>query len=317
MKNRISVLIAVVVILVVVIIPATYVIPEGRQAVIVQFGDPVRQVTEAGLYWKIPFIQDVVRLEKRLLPWDGAPTNIPTGDKRRIYIDVWGRWRITNPLTFYQVVATEQIGQKRLDEVVESAVKAVVSRNKLIEAVRTTDTPLEYESEELEKDWSDRAERVKIGRRQIEKEIQELASEGLEDKFGIELVAVHIKRINYIDTVRQKVYERMRSERTRIASLYESEAQEERNRILGQTQKELLEIEGDREQKSAEIRGEADAKVIEIAAGAFGKSPEFYKFLRQLEAYKETLGAGTRLVLSTENEFLRLIHGMAETAEEK
>ena len=315
MTTRISAIVAVVVVVLVVVVTATYVIPEGQQAVIVQFGDPVRHVTEAGLYWKIPFIQDVVRLEKRLLPWDGAPTNMPTKDKRRIFIDVWARWRIVDPLKFYQVVKTEQTGQKRLDEGVDSAVREVIAKNNLIDAVRTTDSPLEYESEELEKDWSARSERVQTGRRQLEKEIKEIASKELEENLGMQLVDVHIKRINYIESVRQKVYERMRSERIRIASLYISEAQEERNRILGQTKKELLEIEGDREQKSVEIRGKADAEVIEIAAAAFGKAPEFYEFLRLLEAYKKTLGAGTRLVLSTESEFLRMIHGVARPVE--
>jgi len=161
-------------------------------------------------------------------------------------------------------------------------------------------------------DWAARRERVVTGRRQIEKEIKELASQGLRETYGMELVDVHIKRINYVETVRVKVYERMKSERMRIASLYESEAEEQMNRILGQTRKELDEIEGDMEKRSAEIRGEANARVIEITAKAFGKSPEFYQFLRQLEAYKKTLGKGTRLLLSTENQFLQLLHGLKE-----
>ena len=285
-----------------------YVIPEGQQAVITQFGKPVKSRTEAGAYWKIPFVQEVNRMEKRLLPWDGDPQNMPTKDKRRIFIDVWARWRIVDPEKFYKAVGTETNGQRRLDEVVDSAVRGVIARNNLIDAVRTTDDPLEYESEELEQDWAARRERVVTGRLQIEKDIRELAGDGLRENFGMELVDVHIKRINYIESVREKVYERMRSERMRIASLYESEAQEQKNRILGQTRKELDEIEGDREQRSAEIRGDADARVIEITAKAFGKSPEFYQFMRQLEAYKKTLGERTLLVLSTANPFLKQLH---------
>ncbi len=312
MKISRVVTILIVVALGILTLSAIYVIPEGQQAVITEFGKPVKAVTQAGPKWRIPFVHEVNRMEKRLLPWDGDPQNMPTKDKRRIFIDVWARWRIVDPLQFYKAVGTVSNAQHRLDEVVDSAVRGVVAKNNLIDAVRTTDNPLEYESEELARDWSARRERVTTGRRQIEREIKQIASEGLGDTYGMELADVHIKRINYIESVRDKVYERMRSERMRIASLYESEAEEEKNKILGQTRKELDEIEGEMEQRSTEIRGYADAKVIEITARAFGKSPDFYQFLRTLEAYKKTLTRGTRLVLTTDNEFLQLLHGANE-----
>ncbi|MGD2109733.1 MAG: protease modulator HflC [Phycisphaerae bacterium] len=305
-----AVAILILVILAFLVKAAVYVIPEGQQAVITQFGRPVKAVTEAGPYLKTPFVQQVNRLEKRLLPWDGDPQDMPTKDKRRISIDVWARWRIVDPLRYYKAVGSIAGGQQRLDELVDSAVRAMIANNNLIDAVRTTDNPLQYESEELEKDWASRRERVTTGRRQIEEEIKVTASEGLYETYGMELVDVHIKRINYIQNVREKVYERMRSERMRIASLYESEAEEQKNRILGATKKELDEIEGERSQRSAEIRGRADAEVIEITANAFGQSPEFYRFLRQLEAYKATLTSGTQLILSTENEFLQQLKGV-------
>ncbi len=311
--------VAVILIVVVVLIlvkSAVYVIPEGQQAVVTQFGKPVRAITEAGPRLRVPFVQEVNRLEKRLLPWDGDAQDMPTKDKRRIFIDVWARWRIVDPMVFYKRVRTQQRGQQRLDELVDSAVRGMIARNDLIDAVRTTDNPLQYESEELEKDWAARRDRVTTGRRVIEAQIKELAGRDLRETYGMELVEVHIKRINYIKSVRDKVYERMRSERMRIASLYESEAQEEKNRIAGRMQKELDAIEGDRAKRSAEIRGDADARVIEITAVAFGKSPVFYEFLRLLEAYKKTLGRGTRLVLSTESEFLRQFHGSAPKAAE-
>ncbi|MFQ5589924.1 MAG: protease modulator HflC [Phycisphaerae bacterium] len=295
---------------------AVYVVPEGQQAVITEFGKPVRAVTQAGAYFRVPFVHEVHRLEKRLLPWDGDPQDMPTKDKRRIFIDVWARWRIVDPMTFYKRVRTQRKGQQRLDELVDSSVRAMVASNNLIDTVRTTDDPLQYESEELEKDWAARRERVTTGRRQIEKGIREAASLDLRETYGMELVDVRIKRINYIKSVREKVYERMRSERMRIASLYESEAVEEKNRILGRTRKELDEIEGDMVKRSAEIRGHADAEVIEITAKAFGESPGFYEFLRRLEAYKRTLGRGTRLVLSTRSEFLHQLHVSDDTAEE-
>ena len=303
-------IIAGIVVLAVVIVfnSAMYVIPEGQQAVLTQFGRPVRAVTEAGYYFKTPFVQQVHPMEKRLLPWDGDPQDMPTRDKRRIFIDVWARWRIVDPMKFYMAVGTLQNGQHRLDEQVDSAVRSVIAKNNLINAVRTTDNPLEYESKELEADWAARRERVTTGRRKIEEETRRFASQGLRETYGMELIEVRIKRINYIKSVREKVYERMRSERMRIASLYESEAEEEMNRILGYTKRELDEIEGDMQKRSAEINGEADALVIGITAAAFGKSPEFYEFLRQLEAYRKTLGRGTRLILSTDNAFLKQIH---------
>lgn len=289
---------------------STYVISEGEQAVVTQFGDPVRALTEAGLNWKIPFIQEVHRLDKRLLPWDGDPQNMPTKDKRLIDIDVWARWRIVDPLKFYTVVRTAKTGDKRLDETVDSAVRQVIAKNNLIDAVRTTNKPLVYESAELEKDLAARQDQITTGRRKIEKEIRDLATRGLRETYGMELVDVHIKRINYIPNVREKVYERMRSERMRVASLYESEAEEEKSRIQGQTNKELEEIRGEERRRASEIRGQADAEVIEITAKAFGQAPEFYQFLRQLEAYKNSLGRGTRLILSTDNDFLRRFHGV-------
>ncbi len=312
MKTGLAGLIIVVVVVLILANSAMYVIPEGQQAVVLQFGRPVRADTKAGLYFKTPFIQDVHRLEKRLLPWDGDPQNMVTQDKRNIFIDVWARWRIVDPMKFYKAVGTISNGQQRLDELVDSAVRGVIARNRLIDAVRSTDNPLEYESEELKKDWAARRERVTTGRQKIESEIKLLASTDLGDTYGMELVDVHIKRINYIKSVRDKVYERMRSERTRIARLYQSEAEEEENRILGQTKKELDEIEGEREKRSAEIMGDADAAVIKITAEAYGKSPEFYEFLRQLEAYKRTMARGTRLILSTDNKFLKQFHGTTE-----
>ena len=316
MKGSTILILMFILILLIVASSTVYVVPEGKQAIVTQFGKLVKDRTTAGLYFKIPLAQDVHMLEKRLLPWDGDPQDMPTKDKRRIGIDVWARWRIVDPRKFFTAVGTENNGQQRLDERVDSAARAVVANYNLIEVVRSTNQKLQYESEELENDWALRREQIFTGREKMEKELKEIASEGLKATFGMELVDVHIKRINYVPSVREKVYERMRSERMRIAKLYESEAKEERNRILGQTRKELDEIEGDMQQRSAEIRGEADAQVIRITAAAFGKSPEFYEFLRRLEAYKNTLTGKTRLVLSTKNAFLQQFHGTTDKSAE-
>jgi membrane protease subunit HflC len=284
---------------------ATFVVTEGQQVVVTEFGRPIRVVTEAGLNFKVPFAHQVHQLEKRLLPWDGAPENMQTRDKKRIFIDVWARWRIIDPMRFFQAVRNEQRGQKILDDLVDSAVRDVVARYNLIEVVRSTNRELLYESEELAQEAAETREQITTGRAKMEAEILVAVSVNLKEDYGMELTDVHVKRINYIDTVRQAVYDRMISERMRIARLYESEAEEEKNRILGKTHKELDEIEGEMEQRAAEIRGQADAEVIRIAAEAFSQSPKFYAFLRRLEAYKNTLTSGTELVLSTDNEFFR------------
>ena len=287
-----------------------YTVKEGQQTVLTQFGKPVAVEVDAGLKFKIPFIQKVHRLEKRLLPWDGAPENMQTGDKKRIFIDVWARWRIVDAMKYFQAVRTEQRGYKILDDLVDSAVRDVVASHNLIEAVRSTNRELVYdESEELAKDAATKQEEIKAGRATLEAEILKDASADLKDRYGTELTDVHIKRIDYNDAVRRTVYDRMISERKRISQLFESEGEEEKNRILGLTRKELDEIEGEMEQRAAEIRGDADAEVIRIAAEAYSKSPEFYKFLRQLEAYKKALSTRTRLILSTDNEFFEQLRG--------
>ena len=283
----------------------TYVVNEGKQAVITQFGKPVSFVTEPGLNFRIPLIQSVHRLEKRLLPWDGAPENMQTRDKKRIFVDCWARWRIVELETFFTNVRSEEKGQKILDDYVDSAVRDVIARNNLIDLVRTTNDKLVYETEELERSATSR-DVVKTGREKLEMEILRVASGELEERYGMELVAVHIKRVKYNDRVRDTVYERMRSERQRVAQLFESEADEEGNRIKGLTTKELDTIDGETKQKSSEIRGFADAEVIKATAEAYGKNPEFFEFLQRLEMYKSALKSDTNLILSTNSDMFRL-----------
>ena len=287
----------------VVLYASTYVVEEGKQVIVTQFGRPVgNATTEAGLCFKIPFIQEAHFLEKRLLPWDGAAESMQTKDKKRIDIDVWARWRIVDPATFFVTVRTEERGQKILDDLVDSAVRDVVARHNLIDVVRKSNDELIYESEEVERTEADRV--TGKGRDDVEAEI--LLGVDL-NKYGMELVKVRIKRVNYVASVRATVYLRMISERLRIARLYDSEAVEEKNKIEGKTKKELDQIDGEMQQKSAEIRGDADAKVIELTAKAYGQSPEFYEFLRQLEILKKTLGQETRLILSTESDLFRML----------
>lgn len=283
----------------------SYIVTEGKQVVITQFGRPVNFETEPGLKFKIPFVQSVHQLEKKLLPWDGDAENMQTRDKKRIFVDCWARWRIVELETFFTNVRTEQKGQKILDDIVDSAVRDVIAGNNLIDLVRTTNDKLTYESEELERTATSR-DVVTTGREKLEQEILEVASENLRERYGMELVHVHIKRVKYNDRVRDTVYERMRSERQRIAQLFESEAEEEGNRIKGLTRKELDQIDGTMQQRAAEIRGAADAEVIRMTAEAYGKNAEFFEFLQRLELYKQALKRDTNLILSTDSEMFRM-----------
>lgn len=314
MKRFGSLIILIVLIVLVVVGKASmYVVREGEQVVVTEFGRPVGVRTEAGLNFKTPFIQEVHRLDKRLLPWDGDPENMQTGDKKRIFIDVWARWRIVDPEAFFKAVRDERRGYKILDDIVDSVVRDVVAKYKLIEVVRSSNRKLLFESEELAQEAAAQHEEISLGRAGMEQEIHRRATADLKDRYGMELVDVRMKRINYIESVRQTVYERMISERQRIAKLFESEAIEEKNRILGRTQKELDRIQGEQRRRSTEIRGNADAEVIALAAKAYSQAPSLYDFLRRLEAYKKTLGAGTRLILSTDNDFLETLRNPEAT----
>lgn len=281
---------------------SVYFVEEGKQAIVTEFGKTVKEIRKAGLHFKVPFVQDVHYLEKRLLPWDGAPESMQTKDKKRIDIDVWARWRIVEPMTFFKKVRTEQRGQKILDDFVDSSVRDVVARHNLIDVVRKSNDKLIYETEELERNTADLVKGK--GRDDVEDEI--LAAVDLKE-YGMELTKVRIKRVNYVASVRQTVYERMISERLRIARLYDSEAEEEENRIAGQTKKELDQIEGEMGQKTAEIRGAADAQVIQLTADAYSRSAEFFEFLRRLEVLKKSLDGETRLILSTESDLFQML----------
>ena len=284
----------------------TYIVHEGEQAVITQFGKPVAYVTDPGLKFRIPLVQSVQRLEKRLLPWDGFPENMQTRDKKRIFVDCWARWRISDLEKFYTTLRTERGGQKILDDNIDSGVRNVVARHNLIDLVRTTNDKLVYESNELESTVTGR-DVVRSGREKVEKEILASLKNDLLNQYGIELVDVHIKRVNYDQQVRTTVFERMRSERQRVARLFESEAEEERNRIKGLARKELDLIEGEMKQKAAQIRGKADAEVIQMTAEAYGQNPEFYLFMQKLEVYKQVMGKDTNLILSTNSDLLGLL----------
>lgn len=289
-----------------------YILDESKQAVVTQFGKPIGgPITRPGLHVKMPFTQIVHYFEKRLLEWDGHPNEIPTKDKKYIWIDTTARWRIKDPLKFMQTVNNESSAQARLDDIIDAATRDYITSNNLLEAVRDTNNLLSGEKSagELEVAQSAEAlEKINMGRDKILQSILQDASKTV-PQYGIELVDVRIKRINYIEKVREKVYERMTAERKRAAEQYRSEGQGEKAKIEGLTLKELQNIRSMAYKKAEEIKGRADAEAIKIYADAYGKDPDFYSFLKTLDTYKNTIDGETVLILSTEGNYYKYLKG--------
>lgn len=294
----------------VVLASSMYTVSMTEWIIITQFGEPVpgSEKTGPGLHFKSPFIQTVNRIEKRILAWDGDPDPLVTREKKNIFVDSYARWRVVRPLDFLTSLEGRiDNGQKKLDDIIDSAVRDVVGRYDLIEVVRSSNRELAYESEELAAEQRARAANIKTGRNKMMEEILEKASSLLDPGLGIEIIDVRIKRVNYVESVRRSVYERMISERDRIAKRYRSEAREQGNIILGETNKELALIRGEAEEIAATTRGEADAAAIRIYGDAIAKTGDFFEFLRTLEAYKASIDSRTTLLLSTKSDFLRFL----------
>jgi membrane protease subunit HflC len=293
-------------VLLIVFFGSIYIVDETEQVVITQFGKPVGvPKVNPGLYLRIPLVQQANYFPKNLLEWDGDPGQIPTLDKTFIYVDTFARWKIVDPLKFFQTVSNEIGALARLDDIIDSAVRNFVTSYPLIETVRKTNRELdtfEMGMDEV-KDTSPLGE-VKMGRMQIAKGIMDQAQPKLE-KFGIELVDVKIKRLNYVEQVRQSVYGRMIAERKQIAEKFRSEGQGEARKIEGDMEKELKLITSGAYRTAEEIKGKADAEATKIYAEAFGRDPEFYSFLQTLEIYKTTMDKNSALILSTDSEFLK------------
>jgi membrane protease subunit HflC len=287
-----------------------YNVEEGMQAVVVQFGRPVGEtVTEAGLHMKLPFVQKVLRFEKRLLYWDGDPNQIPTKGREFIWVDTTARWRISDAKRFLENVASEEGAQSRLNDILDSVVRDQVSSSELVELVRSAswtipddevlkDVPKEQE-EELKRE-------IARGREEITRTILAEAQKII-PQYGIELVDVRIKRLDYVKSVREKVYERMISERKRIAAQFRSEGEGRSAEILGTMEKELRNIRSTAYRQVQEIQGKADADATQIYGKAYNRDPEFYAFLATLESYKESANPNSVMLLTTKSDFYRYL----------
>ncbi|MDD4980495.1 MAG: protease modulator HflC [Candidatus Omnitrophica bacterium] len=290
---------------------ALFIVDETKQVVITQFGKPVGDpITSSGLHFKTPFIQQAHYFEKRLLEWDGDPNQIPTKDKKYIWVDTTARWKIVDALKFLQSVGNEISASSRLNDIINSATRDAVTGNLLVEAVRDSNRILE--SKDLGEDAivsEEALERIDIGRQQLTRSILEKAKV-LAPQYGIEIMDVRIKRINYVEEVRNKVYDRMIAERKRAAEKYRSEGFGKAAEIEGQIGKELKLITSEAYRKAQAIVGKADAEAINIYASSYEQNPEFYSFLKTLETYKGTIDEKSTVILTTDSDYYKYLKAL-------
>jgi membrane protease subunit HflC len=286
---------------------AFYIVNESEQVVITQFGKPVGDpITTPGLKIKTPFLETANYFDKRFLAWDGEPKQVSTRDKRFININTYARWRISDPLQYAKSLSDESRAKNRIGSVLEGATQNAIAKHDLIELVRTTNRDYIVNNEDTNDQSSKEKTVIKSGRDELTREILEIAKSSTSE-LGIEILDFQFKRINYVPEVRKKVYERMVSERKRIAEEFRSQGAGESARISGQKDRDLKEITSDAYRRSQEIKGKADAKAANIYAAAYNKDPAFYRFMRTMEIYGETLDKETIFVLSTEGDFLKYL----------
>jgi len=294
----------------IIIFSATFVVTETEQVIITRFGKPVGDpITTPGINFKIPLIEEANFFEKRFLEWDGDPNQVPTKDKRFIWVDTYARWRITDPLLFFQRLRDERGAQSRLDDILDGEVRDAIANHNLVELVRSSNRIPEVDEELTGVDETDLLSEIKTGREKITRMILKAGAERVKD-LGIELLDLRFKRINYVQEVREKVYDRMISERKRIADKYRSEGQGEASKILGLKERELKSITSEAFKTSEEIRGKADAAATKIYASAYNRnaeSREFYKFLKTMETYESTFGQEDWLILSSDSDFYKYL----------
>ena len=295
---------------------SAFVVTEVEQAIITQFGQPIGDaITEPGLHWKVPFVQKVLRFDKRWLEWDGEAAKMPTSEKTYIFVDTFARWRIVDPLKFYQSVRNEREAQKKLDGIIDSETRSVIAANNLIEVVRSSNR--QFVEGEVEDDGTapiaNRGtaavnQNVAEGRQKLTRKILEKAQKVMPD-YGIELVDIQFQRVNYTTSVQAKVFDRMIQDRKSIAAAYRSEGEGEAARIRGDRERELLSIESEAYRKVQKIKGDADAEATRVYASAFNRDPKLYELVRSLESYRASFNKDTWLVLSSDSNYLDMLTG--------
>jgi membrane protease subunit HflC len=312
MKKSLITILVIVVVALIVIAQSAYVVRESEQVIITQFGKPVGEaVKDAGIHFKIPFVQTANFFDKRYLEWDGDPNQVPTKDKKFIFVDTYARWQITDPLQFFKRLTNERGAQSRLDDILDGETRDFIANNYLEEAVRTSNrTPIS--SGAISEIVEDSLVQISVGRDSIQEYIQKSANLQTED-LGIEILDFRFKRINYVEEVRTQVYERMKSERFRIADKFRSEGQGEASRINGEKERELKTIQSEAFRVAEEIKGKADAEAAAIYADAYNKnnaSRELYSFVKSMETFQKTFNSETTVILSTDSDLYKYLKSM-------
>jgi membrane protease subunit HflC len=308
MRSKKTLILVFLAIVIYTIYSSIFILDETKQAIVTLFGKPVGEPrTEAGLNFKIPYFHKVQYFDKRYLEWDGSRNQVPTKDKKFIFVDTYARWQITNPLQFFIRLRDERSAQSRLDDILDGETRNAVASHDLLDLVRSSNRDPEITEEFMEQ--IEILEDISVGRAQIEKIVLEKANERTAD-LGVRVLDFRFKRMNYVDEVRDRVYDRMISERNRIADQFRSEGQGEARKIEGNKEKDLAEIQSEAFKKAEEIKGRADAEATKIYAAAYNRSRQsvdFYKFIRSMESFEKSLDENTTIILSSDSEFFRYL----------
>ncbi len=311
-QNKITLILVIAIAVVIVLSQTVFVVNETQQVVITQFGRPIGEaITEPGLKIKTPFIQKANYFEKRYMEWDGDPNQIPTKEKKFIFVDCYARWHITDPLQFYKRLTNERGAHSRLDDILDGETRDQVASHSLEEVVRNTNRQADT-SGRISELIEDSLSQIQVGRKRIQNIIQETANKETQD-LGIEILDFRFKRINYVQDVRERVYDRMKSERIRIADKFRSEGEGEASRINGEKERELNQIQSKAYREAETIKGEADAEAARIYAGAYDRSAssrELYSFMKSMETFENTFDSTTTIILSTDSELYKYLQRM-------
>ncbi len=310
-KTKYIVVLAIVSLAIIVIASSAYTVKETEQVIITQFGKPIGDpITDPGIHFKVPIIQEANRFDKRFLEWDGDPNQVPTKDKRFVWVDTYARWRIKDPLLFFQRVRDERGALSRLDDILDGETRNAIAKNLLVEIIRSTNREIQLSEDLLAGEEAEVLIEIKHGRDAITRSIIETAAPRTLE-LGIELLDLRFKRINYVEEVQRKIFERMITERKRKADKFRSEGQGEASKILGDKTRDLKKIQSEAYKTAQEIKGKADAQATAIYAKAYNQnvaSREFYSFLKTMETYQTTLSEKDWLVLSTKGDFFKYLH---------
>ena len=312
MKNKLVLVIGVILIGLIITASSAFIVQETEQVVITEFGKPIGEaITEPGIYFKVPFMQKAIFFEKRYMEWDGDRAQVSTKEKQLIYVDTYARWQITDPLQFYKRLTNERGAQTRIDDILDGETKDYIAKNKIRDLIRSSNrTPIQ--SEFIDSELRDSLVPIQFGRSTIQKGILKSANEQTSD-LGIEILDFRFKRINYVEKVKQRVYERMKSERNNIATKFRSEGQGEASSINGEKERELKTIQSEAFRKAEEIKGKSDAEAASIYAAAYNRTPkskELYGFLKSMETFHKTFDGETSVILSTESDLFKYLKKM-------